>query len=139
MSNYFDLNSRMEKAYETNIKNNLEGFMLYSLRSEGASTPTQPAAHPNQMSFIEQIVMYLGIVLGVIFSSTVMNYSNNGVIDFTFSFGTMVIAFLVGLFIMPYVFEKVAFVGKPVLIQFSLFFQNGVLWQVIATAILTIR
>ncbi len=42
-----------------------------------------------------------------------MNYSNNGVIDFTFSFGTMVIAFLVGLFIMPYVFEKLHLLANP--------------------------
>lgn len=87
------------------------------------------AARTKQLSLYEQIIMYLGIVLGTIASAflrgtiTVGNTNNRLVI-------TIVLSFLIGLIIMPIIYERIKpDPNAPGIVRFALFVQNGFFWE----------
>jgi hypothetical protein len=80
-----------------------------------------------EMSIVEQIAMYFGILLGVHFSFALRGSTTNS---------SPTLAALTALVIMPVVYEKLNINPKaPFLIRFALFVQNGIFWDVLLNAI----
>jgi hypothetical protein len=79
------------------------------------------------MSLFEQVAMYLGLVLGVVFSAELRG---------TRSPTTPVLAALTALVIAPVAFEKLKVAPEsPFIVRFGLFVQNGVFWDILFEAI----
>ena len=125
---YFDLNER-SRANGT-------------LRSSGGSVPDEavapapvpapgPAPATTGMSPIEQVALYLFIVLGVLFAPFLNLISNGTALPQEVVNPVIVLgAALIGFFIIPTVWEKVgARPDAPAIVRFALFFQFGVFWQ----------
>lgn len=76
-----------------------------------------------QLSIVDQILMYFGILLGIYFSSLIRGQQSQL---------SLWIAALVALIIIPVVFEKLNVDPQaPFIVRFGLFVQNGVFWDVI--------
>lgn len=94
------------------------------------------------LSSIKQVVLYLGLVIGIFFSDAVVKFgaTNGTTLDpetlFTLaSLGRMGISFILALVIMPQVYEKLTVSpNSPFICQFGLFVQNGVFWSVTINA-----
>jgi hypothetical protein len=82
-----------------------------------------------------QIMMYIGIVLGVVISlifGQVENGAFNPNIDLSNILFKIILSFFIGAIITPYVYRKVnPDRNSPILIQFFTFFQFGFFWNVI--------
>jgi hypothetical protein len=88
------------------------------------------------MSVFEQVVMYAGVVVGVILSGTVQQYKVGEPVTLRLTWGTGAMAAVVGLIIIPQVFEKLKVDSEaPFIVRLGLFVQNGVFWQVMFSAI----
>jgi hypothetical protein len=84
-------------------------------------------AEPEQLSILEQVMMYCGVLLGVYFSGMIRGQ------DFR---PTLLLAAILALLIVPIAFEKLRInPGSPLLVRFGLFVQNGVFWDVMLQAI----
>ncbi|MCY7273797.1 MAG: hypothetical protein LH702_08620 [Phormidesmis sp. CAN_BIN44] len=84
-----------------------------------------------QLSFADQLLMYLGVLLGVYFSGVIRTQSSKP---------TFILAAFIALSIVPAAFEKLSINPKaPMLVKFGLFVQNGVFWDVMFQAIGTRR
>ena len=86
------------------------------------------------ISIWQQIMMYLGIALGVLFSNDLRidDQSTEQLPE------GVLIALLSALLLMPSVFERVSFNPKtPFIIRFGLYFQSGVFADVLIAAIQT--
>lgn len=104
--------------------------------SECEPAPTKPARsfwilitqrQDGQLSIVDQLVMYFGVLLGVYFSSLIRGSQSQA---------SLLIAALVALVIIPVVFEKLNVNPKaPFIVRFGLFVQNGVFWDVIFESI----
>lgn len=96
----------------------------------------EPPWHP--MSVWDQIIMYFGVVLGVVFSSAVQQFKPGSDVNLkeTVTLSTLLVAALVALVIIPLVFQKLSIrPDAPFIVRFGLFVQNGVFWQVIVSSI----
>jgi len=93
-------------------------------------TPSPPP--PPHMSLWEQLLLYFGTVIGVIFSSAVMQFEPGESISINISWASVLISSVVALVIMPIAFEKLR-VGSdsPFIFRIGLFVQHGVFWQVL--------
>ena len=84
----------------------------------------------------EQFTMYLGVVVGVLGSTAVQQFKAGGEVAFKVSWGMLVVAALVGLVVIPLVFEKLKVDPRaPFIVRLGLFVQNGVFWQVVMAGI----
>ena len=84
-------------------------------------------AQAEQLSIIEQGLMYGGVLLGVYFSGVIRGQ------DFR---PTLLLAAILALLIVPFAFEKLNVnPNAPLLVRFGLFVQNGVFWDVMLQAI----
>lgn len=84
-------------------------------------------AKEGRLSLYEQFAMYLGLVVGVIFSSHL-----RGTQETT----TWVFAAVTALVISPVAFEKFKLApDSPFFVKFGLFVQNGVFWDILFEAI----
>ncbi len=84
-----------------------------------------------QLSFADQLLMYLGVLLGIYFG---------GVIRAQNSKPTFILAAFIALSVVPIAFEKLSINPKaPLVVRFGLFVQNGVFWDVMFQAIGTRR
>jgi len=94
--------------------------------------PARPRAL-RHMPFWEQFVMYFGVFLGVAASSAVQQFKSGTNVSFNnLTIGTFVIAAVVAIAIIPYVYRKLSVrPDAPFLVRFGLFVQNGVFWQVV--------
>lgn len=80
-----------------------------------------------KLSLWEQLTMYLGIFIGVYFSSHLKGQQQKI---------SPAIAALTALLIMPTVFEKLNIdPNSPFIVRFSIFVQHGVFWDVLFGAI----
>lgn len=94
------------------------------------------------LSAAKQIILYLGLVIGIFFSDVVLKFSavdgNTFELETLFStasLGKMTISFVLALIIMPQVYEKLTVnPNSPFFCQFGLFVQNGVFWSVTINA-----
>jgi hypothetical protein len=125
LENYFSLNTRSRRA-------EVQQASALARRSSASGEPPPP---PEPMTLVEQIVMYLGVLVGVLFQPVLTRYRTLGTIDFTLPWGLLVVSLLIAVVVAPYVYEKVGVRrDTPGLIRFGLFAQQGLLWQVLLDA-----
>ncbi|MGD2250980.1 MAG: hypothetical protein PVF58_21490 [Candidatus Methanofastidiosia archaeon] len=106
MLKYFDLNDRARKG--------------------------EPARDVSGLaSPVRQLAMYIGIFLGVIFSTAVEQFREGVSIGLTLTTGKILISAIIAIMIIPTVYEKLNLNPEaPFIVQFGLFVQNGVFWSV---------
>ena len=123
---YFDLNERTSQPKE----------LLYKVGYQTKEIPP-PTVNVIQMPFSEQILLYIGTVIGVIFSSVIMEFKSGNAVSLAgFNITTLLISAVIALFIIPVVYEKLKVMpDTPILVRFGLFVQQGVFWQVAFSAI----
>ncbi len=123
---YFDLNRRARRAVSQ--ADARENQMLQSAGGGGTTAP--------QISIWEQILMYLGIVVGVLFSSAVSQFKAGESISLKFPAGMIVVSLVVAFVILPAAFEKLSVkLDAPLLVRVGLFVQHGVFWNVLFAAV----
>ena len=120
---YFDLNERTPQPEI--LLSGIDGPLKY-----GATAGIQ-------MPFTEQILLYVGTVIGVLFSSVIMEFNSGNPVSLAgFNITTLLISAVIALFIIPVVYEKLKVMpDTPILVRFGLFVQQGVFWQVAFSAI----
>jgi hypothetical protein len=134
--NYFDLNKRAAKSVKR-----IEGFPIKKKGEKDVGPlSTQEKREPRpahlkkapKMPLWQQLLLYLGIVIGVVFSSAVMQFKSGQPISLNISLTTIFISIIVGLIIIPLAFERLNVKpDSPLIVRFGLFVQHGVFWQVI--------
>ena len=122
MFEYFDLNRRTETG---------GSWPVFSVKGKTPAGPTPPPEeHP--LSALDQVIMYAGGVVGVLFSSAISQFKKGAVDSFQFTIPSLVIAAIVALIIMPIIYEKLSVKpNTPFIVRFGLFVQHGVFWQVL--------
>lgn len=83
------------------------------------------------ISIWDQLVTYLGICVGIIFSNALMTYNSTGSVNFDFQPNEIIISTIIGIVIYPNIYKKLAGTKDPFFYRFALAVQNGVFWQVI--------
>ena len=97
------------------------------------------------ISPFKQIILYFALVFGVFFSDILMQFRIDNKVDIFQLFapsqlGRLIICSLIAIAIMPSVYQKLVAsttgsrfdnTGEPFIIQFCIFFQNGVFWSYI--------
>jgi hypothetical protein len=123
---YFDLNRRARSAApQTGAP---EHQLLQSAGGGRAAAP--------RISIWEQLLMYLGIGAGVLFSSAVSQFKAGESISLKFTVGTIVVSLLVAFVVLPSAFEKLSVrLDAPLLVRVGLFVQHGVFWNVLFAAV----
>ena len=102
----------------------------------GARSTRLSARTADGMPAWEQITMYLGVLVGVIASTAVQQFTAGGDVAFSASWGMLAIAALVALVLIPMVFEKLRVdPHAPFIVRLGLFVQTGVFWQVVMAGI----
>lgn len=107
---YFDLNARAAKA-----------------RSQASET--QPA----KMSPARQAGLYGALVLGVIFSTLVIQFTGGEDLTFTITGVRLAVALVIALAISPIAFQKLV-PASPYLAQLGVFVNLGLTWPVVLQA-----
>jgi hypothetical protein len=114
---YFNLNTKPKTDKDRRI--------FFVRRSSSAIEGAQPP----QMPWWEQLIMYAGLVLGVVASSAVLN---GGTSKFAVNWHQVLWACLIGLILMPTVFRKLTVTpDSPFIVRLGFFVQNGVFWQTV--------
>lgn len=86
---------------------------------------------PAKLSLIRQIFMYIGIFIGVFFSTAISQFESVQQIDLTLNIGAVLGSAIVAFVIIPVVYQKLNLnPASPFIVQFGLFVQNGVFWHV---------
>lgn len=129
---YFNLNKRVVMPSVQMPSAKLD----YKVESMPSQPPAgQPPAEPAMPAW-EQILMYLGTVIGVLFSSAVSQWNNGSVPTIHFSVTTLIVSAVAALFIFPYIFKKLDIDPHASLFfRFALFVQNGISWHIIFGAV----
>lgn len=118
MFSYFNLNNHIYRPDKV-------AFKTLKLEKEVKKENTK-------LPFWKQLMMYLGVCVGIFFSAAVNQFNKGGDVDISFNFGKLVITLIVALTIIPFVYEKLRLDPEaPILVQFGVFVQNGVFWQVL--------
>lgn len=134
--NYFDLNRQAARSVKQ-----VEGFPIkkeggedvgpLSTREKREPRPA-PLTKAPKMPLWQQLLLYLGVVIGVIFSSAVMQFKSGQPISLNITLTTIFVSIIVGLIIIPLAFERLSVKpDSPFIVRFGLFVQHGVFWQVI--------
>jgi len=135
MLKYFDLNNRASKAWiqisqtTKEIRTEAEGEVkrVEEIRQIAPSVKLSP---------ISQILMYLGIFIGVLFSSVVNQFAKGDNFSITVNISILLISAVIAFTLIPIVYEKLKLnPGAPFIVQFGIFIQNGVFWHVIINSI----
>ncbi len=131
---YFDLNYRSSQTSKPSLRAKGAKSRWGSDRSTDRRPPQLSTywkmltqAEAEQLSIVEQGLMYCGVLLGVYFSGLIRGQ------DFR---PTLLLAAILALLIVPFTFEKLSVnPNAPLLVRFGLFVQNGVFWDVILQGI----
>lgn len=129
---YFDLNYRLERARkrqnfvrENHSKSQEEQpkrnfwFNVNPQEEEQEGDPEEDVP----LAFSEQILMYLGVLLGVCFRDLMLEKEAQVNLPF---------AAMIALAVVPIVFEKLSIKPRsPLLFRFGLFVQHGMFWDAI--------
>jgi len=90
----------------------------------------------SKLSIAEQLFMYLGIVIGILFSTYVSQFKSGDEFVIQFKWNAIIVSLIIGLILIPTVYEKLKIRSdSPFIVRFGLFVQNGVFWQVIVGSI----
>ena len=135
MPNYFNLNERALKAWrKTGINSVIVNKDNLQKENPGDCSTTKKGKDP-RMSLGNQLVMYFGTFLGVLLS-TGISHLRSGNTGLTITLGEVVLSAIIALSIMPLVYEKLMLHPKaPLIVQFGLFVQNGVFWNVLICSV----
>jgi hypothetical protein len=141
--NYFDLNNRWLKGKRLlNLRAGILGAKkkntsLVGVEIQNEKKPVKIISDtPNVLSPLRQILMYLGIFIGVLFSSWVDQFKHGGDVNIKFTVGRIIISSIIALVIVPIAYEKLNVSPRaPFIVQFGIFVQNGIFWQVLIKAV----
>jgi hypothetical protein len=87
-------------------------------------------------SLPRQLILYLGVIIGVIFSNSVTRFSEGAEPQITISLSRLIVSIIVTLVIVPQVYRRLdTNPDAPFLVQFGLFVQQGIFWHVIIGSI----
>jgi len=135
---YFDLNKRKGGSQEIDfsaideVKNEATAKILYRMVAKEGGVSSQKS---KQMPLGEQLLLYFGIVIGVLFSSIVAQFGSSG-FNLNLTAINILVSIVIAFIIIPTAFEKLSVKPEaPLLIRFGLFVQNGVFWQVLLKSI----
>lgn len=134
-TSYFNLNERALSAHKALPLSTRRKAARRrpAAKKRAAAAPTPPP--PPHMPLWEQLVLYIGTVVGVIFSSAVMQFEPGESIPITISWASVLISSVVALVIMPIAFEKLRVRSdSPFIFRIGLFVQHGVFWQALVGA-----
>lgn len=138
MWKHFDLNDRACKAQRRSTVTVKGGLPKVFSSKTGCHLEWESAALEREspcMSAVRQLVMYVGVFVGVLFS-TAVNHFRTGSVDITITLGEVVASSVVALVVIPIVYEKLNPNPKaPFIVQFGLFVQHGVFWHVLIDSI----
>jgi hypothetical protein len=130
LATYFSLNARTRRAEP-------QRAVASAWRARGDPAPP-PAPEPKPMSVGEQLVLYLGVLAGVLFQPVLTQYRSAGTISFSLPWGLVIISLLIALVVTPNVYEKIGVRrDSPALVRFGLFAPQGLMWQVLLDAAAT--
>jgi hypothetical protein len=139
MKQYFNLNDRARKAYESNNGGHLSSDAAVYPETDLMDLPNNPE-EPEEVelphiSILRQVLMYLGAFLGVLLSSAIMQF-RSGASDPAISIPKVILSAAVAFVIIPVVYEKLNLnPDAPFIVQFAIFVQNGVFWHMLIDSI----
>jgi hypothetical protein len=135
---YLDLNQRVLKyrdiqgAEEAMDAGAVEFMGVRESPSSESSGKKKSKAKPRQIPIWEQLLMYCGSVIGVLFSSVVSQRDPLGSQISYVTLSSIVISLVVALAVIPLEFERLRIKSDtPLIVRFGLFVQSGVFWQVL--------
>ncbi|MGC1120939.1 MAG: hypothetical protein WBA22_07575 [Candidatus Methanofastidiosia archaeon] len=138
MKQYFNLNDRARKAYESNNGGSLPSDAAAAYQEINTVDPPEELEELEELphlSMIRQVLMYFGAFLGVLLSSAIMQF-RSGQIGPTINLTEVIVSAVVALVIIPVVYEKLNLNSHaPFIVQFAIFVQNGVFWHVLIDSI----
>lgn len=83
----------------------------------------------------QQVIFYLGTVVGVLFSSSIMQFQAGRAVTTSFTLITIFLSAVIALILMPVTYEQAIKPDSPFIVQLGLFVQAGVFWSVVFTTI----
>lgn len=105
----------------------------FGTRRRGRTRQTRHATRT--LAFWEQAIFYLGTVIGVLFSSSIIQFQSGKAVTFNITLVTVILSAIVGLILMPFIDKKGIKPDSPFVVQLGLFVQAGVFWSVVFTLI----
>lgn len=106
------------------------------LIGKSGDSVASPPPSPQKEHWFKQFLMYLGVLLGVIFSSAIKKFAEGITTELSFSWSYLAISAVAALLIIPYVYDKLKIhKDAPFIVRFGFFVQNGVFWEVIISGI----
>lgn len=146
---YFDLNVPLSSTQKSKPEEELENLEIspadkIAEKEEGAAAaaePPKPPAIPSpvysvKMKWWEQLIIYLGLALGVLLSTAIEQFKASTSSNINISLSSVILSLVISLIILPYVYGKLNIDPQsPVIMRLSVAVQQGVFWQVLFGAI----
>ena len=108
-------------------KSMLDYFNLESRARAGLEkAPKLTEAH---LSIIRQLIMYVGVLIGILFSTAVSQFNGEEAVTLTMNVTRFLVSAVIALMVVPQVYQRLN-PESPFIVQFGLFVQNGVFWSV---------
>lgn len=123
MLSYFDLNNKIQEDLIQTTK---------TLSIE--SVPKEKERE--KLSVQRQLLMYFGLLIGVVFSMAVNQFKKGENASLNLDPVTIIISAVIALMLIPVVYKYLRVDSKaPFIVQFGLFVQHGVFWNVIVDSL----
>lgn len=101
----------------------------FNLNSRARTGEEMAAISPAHISMIHQAVMYIGVLIGILFSTAVGQFQSGEQITLAMNTSKIIVSAVIALMVVPQVYGKLK-PDSPFIVQFGLFVQNGVFWSV---------
>lgn len=125
MLKYFDLNSKVQKDLAPVTKT----FSMESM-------PESVSKGEGKLSVQRQLLMYFGLLVGVLFSTAINQFKKGEAANLNIDPTTVIISAIIALMLVPMVYKNLRVDSKaPFIVQFGLFVQNGVFWNIIVDSL----
>jgi hypothetical protein len=129
---YFDLNIRSENTKRKLLYDTFKVIEPDRGHFVEAVPPPEEKFPIKKFGIPQQITMYLGVLIGVIFSTAVNSYNQTGMININITLVQIGLSFIIALIIVPNVYERLSIQSdSPFIVQLGFFVMNGITWQVI--------
>ncbi|HUI28926.1 MAG TPA: hypothetical protein VLX91_01825 [Candidatus Acidoferrales bacterium] len=80
----------------------------------------------------QQIIIYIGLVVGVLFSSAAMQLKSGIAVNVNITLSSLVLSLIIALVLLPVVYEKLEVSSEShILVRIGFAVQHGVFWQVL--------
>ena len=137
MLKYFDLNERFKKAFAgPDCSSDDESPEISEIDEKDSDCAPGAPGEIKHLSISDQLIMYLGVLMGVLFSSYVGELADGKAINIVFTLSIVIVSLIVALMIIPVVYEKLNInPAAPYIVQLGIFVQNGVFWYTIISSI----